>query len=173
MAWTSWIQPLARTCASPPAALAHAGVHCGRGDLLADGVGTTAAIFSVVDGVLLRPLSAPDPGQLVLVGERVPEMQQASRKFRFFDTPSAYLAWRERATDFQALAALQNTSFTLTGEGEPRVLDGARVTTDFFRVLGVTPELGRFFTTDDADATLRPVVISDACGARRSTRTLA
>src|SRR5512140_3475143 len=99
--------------------------------MLAVGVGSTTAIFSVVNGVLLRPLPFPDPQQLVLVGEQSPQLAQASHQFQFFDTPSAYLAWREQATDFQTLAALQATSFTLAGQegaGKPRVLDGARVT---------------------------------------------
>ena len=129
---------------------------------LALGIGATTAIFSVVNGVLLRPLPFPDPGQLVLVGERLPQMPQASEKFQFFDTPSAFLAWREQATDFQAMAALQSTSFTLTGQGEPRVLDGVRVTPEFFNVLDAKPELGRFFVPEDATATLHPVVITDA-----------
>ena len=67
---------------------------------LALGVGATTAIFSVVNGVLLRPLPFPYPEQLVLLGERVPAIPQL-RAFQFFDTPSAFRAWREQATDFR------------------------------------------------------------------------
>jgi predicted permease len=130
--------------------------------MLAIGVGATTAIFSVVNGVLLRPLPFPDPQQLVLVGEQSPQLQQASQQFQFFDTPSAILAWREQASDFQAMAALQSTSFTLAGRGEPRVLDGVRVTAEFFDVLEARPELGRFFVPADAADSSRPMVITDA-----------
>ncbi|HUH82009.1 MAG TPA: ADOP family duplicated permease, partial [Solirubrobacteraceae bacterium] len=130
--------------------------------MLAVGVGATTAIFSVVNGVLLRPLPFPDPQQLVLVGERSAQLAQASEQFQLFDTPSAVLAWREQATDFQAMAAVQGAAFTLTGQGEPRVLDGVRVTPAFFDVLDVKPELGRFFAPADAADGSHPMVITDA-----------
>ena len=130
--------------------------------MLAIGVGATTAIFSVVNGVLLRPLPVPHPQQLVLVGERVPQIPQASQKFQFFDTPSAFRAWQERASDFQAMAALQSTSFTLAGQGAPQLLDGVRVTPNFFDVLMAKPERGRFFAPADAADSSRPMVITDA-----------
>jgi putative ABC transport system permease protein len=130
--------------------------------MLAVGVGATTAIFSVVNGVLLRPLPFPDPQQLVLVGERSPQLPQASQQFQFFDTPSAILAWREQASDFRAMAALQRASFTLAVQGAPRALDGVAVTPSFFDVLQATPELGRFFAPADAADSSRPMVITDA-----------
>ncbi len=130
--------------------------------MLAVGVGATTAIFSVVNGVLLRPLPFPDPQQLVLLGERSPQAPQISQKFQLFDTPSAFLAWREQASEFEAMAALQSTSFTLAGQGAPQVLDGVRVTPSFFDVLRAKPELGRFFTPADAADSSRPMVITDA-----------
>ncbi len=130
--------------------------------MLAVGVGATTAIFSVVNGVLLRPLPFPDPQQLVLVGEQSPQLPPASQKFQFFDTPSAIFAWREHASDFRAMAALQGATFTLAGQGAPRVLDGVRVTPDFFDVLEAKPELGRLFAPADAADRSRPMVITDA-----------
>ena len=109
--------------------------------MLALGVGATTAMFSVVNGVLLQPLDLHDPGQLVLVGEQAPQIPGFD-KFPFFDTPSAFLAWRERATDFSGLAAIQGSSFTLAGAGRPRLLHGARVSSNFFDVLGVRAQLG-------------------------------
>lgn len=129
--------------------------------MLAVGVGASTAIFSLVNGVLLLPLPFPDPQQLMLVGERAPQIPGSDR-LAFIDTPSAFLAWQAQASDFQTLAALQMTSFTLTGEGQPRVLDGVRVTADFFDVLKAKPELGRLFTEADASDNSRPMVITDA-----------
>lgn len=130
--------------------------------MLAVGVGATTAIFSVVNSVLLRPLPFPDPQRLVLVGEQSPQLRQAAQNFRFFDTPSAVLAWQRQATDFQAMAALQRASFTLAGHGTPRALDGAAVTPNFFDVLQARPEIGRFFTSADAADSSHPIVITDA-----------
>ncbi|MDE3155267.1 MAG: ABC transporter permease [Acidobacteriota bacterium] len=129
--------------------------------MLALGVGATTAIFSVVNGVMLRPLPFRDPGQLVLVGERVPSIPGFDQ-FAYFDTPSAFFAWQKRATDFTGLAALQGNSFTLAGNGRPRQLHGARVTVNFFDVLEVRPQLGRLFAPPDETDTSRPMVITDA-----------
>src|SRR6478672_4827006 len=129
--------------------------------MLALGVGATTAMFSVVQGVLLKPLNFPDPEQLVLVGERVPQIP-GSEKFVYFDTPSAFFAWRRQATDFSGLSALQGSSFTLAGAGEPRLLHGARVTSNFFDVISAQPQLGRLFVTSDETDTSRPMVITDA-----------
>jgi putative ABC transport system permease protein len=129
--------------------------------MLALGVGATTAMFSVVNGVLLQPLDFHDPGQLVLVGERAPQIPGFD-KFPFFDTPSAFLAWRREATDFSGLAALQSSIFTLAGTGQPRLLHGARVSSNFFDVLGVRAQLGRLFALPDETDTSRPIVITDA-----------
>lgn len=123
------------------------------------GVGATTAMFSVVNGVLLRPLALRDPGQLMLVGERVPQVA-GSEKFAFFDTPAAFFAWRRQATDFSALAAIRSSSFTLTG-GRPLLLHGAHVSTNFFDLLGVRAQLGRLLAPPDETDTTRPMVITD------------
>ncbi|HET9217799.1 MAG TPA: hypothetical protein VFR18_12520 [Terriglobia bacterium] len=60
--------------------------------LLALGVGATTAMFSVVNGVLLRPLALPDPGQLMLIGERIPEMPQTAG-LEWFVNLAAFSAW--------------------------------------------------------------------------------
>jgi putative ABC transport system permease protein len=129
--------------------------------MLALGIGATTAMFSIVHGVLLQPLDFQDPGQLVLVGERVPEIP-GSEKFLYFDTPSAFFAWRRQASDFIGLGALQGSSFALTGVGEPRLLHGARVTANFFDVIGARPGVGRLFVTSDETDTSHPMVITDS-----------
>ena len=110
---------------------------------------------------MLRPLPFHDPGQLVLVGERAPQVPGLDR-FPYFDTPAAFLAWQRRATHFTGLAALQGNSFTLVGAGRPQLLHGARVTSNFFNVLEVRPQFGRLFVPDDETDTSRPMVITDA-----------
>ena len=130
--------------------------------MLGLGVGATTAMFSVVNGVLLQPLDFRDPGQLVLVGERVPQIAQFDSMSAFFDTPSAFLAWQREATDFSGLAAVQSSSFTLTGTGRPQLLHGARVTSNFFGVLGVPAQLGRLFAPPDETDLSDPIVITDA-----------
>lgn len=129
--------------------------------LMALGVGATTAMFSVINGVLLQPLDLPDPGQVVLVGETIPSQPAASAKFAYFVNPPAYRAWVARASDFAGLAALQSSSFALTGAGQPQLLHGARVTPNFFPVLQVHPALGRAFVAADASATTNPMIITD------------
>jgi predicted permease len=128
--------------------------------MLALGIGATTAMFSVVNGVLLRPLALNHPGQLVLVGETFPH--QASTGFHYFDTPSAFYAWRAHATDFSGFAAIQSNTFTLTGAGAPQLLHGAKVSASFFAVVGVHPALGRLLVPADTKNPARPIVLTDA-----------
>jgi len=128
--------------------------------MLALGVGSTTALFTVVNGVLLRPLSFHDPGQLVLVGERVPQ-EPGSEKFLWFDTPSAFLAWRREANDFSALSAIQSSSFTMMQADRPLLLHGAKVSTNLFELLGVHAQLGRLLEPPDETDASRPMVITD------------
>ena len=128
--------------------------------MLALGVGGATAMFSVVNGILLQPLNFRDSGQLVLVGERVPQITDLE-KFQFFDTPAAFFAWRRRADDFIGLSAIQSGQFTLMGAGQPQLLHGARVSGNFFDVLGVQSQLGRLLTADDEGDDTRPMVITD------------
>ncbi|MGH9474783.1 MAG: ADOP family duplicated permease [Terriglobales bacterium] len=129
--------------------------------LMALGVGATTAMFSVVNGVLLKPLDLPHPGQLVILGETVPQQPASSAKFAYFDSPAAYSAWTQRASDFTGLSALQSSTAALTGSGTPQLLYGARVTSNFFSVLQVRPVLGRAFVPADATATTHPMIITD------------
>jgi putative ABC transport system permease protein len=110
---------------------------------LALGVGANTAIFSVVNGVLLRPLPFKDPDRLVRLGEwsqQVPGMSVAYPNF---------LDWREQNHVFEGLAATQFDSYNLTGVDEPERLQGRNVSANFFDLLGVAPTLGRSFTADE------------------------
>ena len=122
------------------------------------GIGTTVAMFSVVNGVLLRPLPFPQPGRLFLVA--------LSPKSFFMPQPGmadvTYLQFRERDQTFQHLAAFSTYKGNLTGTADPVVLQVGSVTTEFFDVLGVGPAMGRtFLSADGNQGGEQTIVISD------------
>src|SRR6185437_4535756 len=129
--------------------------------MMALGVGATTAMFSVVNGVVLRPLALRDSGRLMLLGERIPEQPEASKKFAFFDTPSMFFAWRDQASDFSGMSAIQSASLTLANAGQPALLHGARVSANFFDVLGVGAALGRTLALGDENDSAKPIVLTD------------
>jgi len=121
--------------------------------ILALGIGANAAMFSVVDAVLLKPLPFPDPDRIVRVWEAPrPGATNATSAPDFDD-------WRRLATSFDAVAAEQWVSAALTGAGEPRRLRGKAVTADYFTVFGATLRFGRSFTPDDDQPGADPAVV--------------
>lgn len=128
--------------------------------LLALGVGATTAMFSVVNGVMLRPLALPQPGQLMLMGQTVPGIASPA-DFTWFVNPPEFEAWRRQATDFSGIAVLQSGNFTLTEGGRPRLLHGANVSSNFFQVLEVPVALGRGFVPADKTDPSHPIVLTD------------
>jgi len=125
---------------------------------LALGIGANAAIFGVVDAVLLRPLSFPHPDRLVEIWER----NQKSGDDHDSVMGANYLDWRSRSHVFEELAAHAGTSVNLTGIAEPERIRAARVSASLFPLLGVQPEIGRlFFPDEDQPGHQRVVVISD------------
>ncbi|HWS87819.1 MAG TPA: ABC transporter permease [Pyrinomonadaceae bacterium] len=113
---------------------------------LALGVGANTAIFSVVNGVLLRPLPFAEPERLVMVwmDNRVMGLREDLNSY-----PN-YVAWRDEGRAFEHLAAFTSSSPTLTSErGEPERLQGASATANFFGALRVQPALGRLFTAEE------------------------
>jgi predicted permease len=113
---------------------------------LALSIGANTTIFSVVNGVLLKPLPYPHPDRLVTLWETHPTWGP-------FVTvaPANFYDWRQQSTSFSRMAALDPyPDFILTGRGEPHRLAGAAVTADFFPLLGVHMALGRSFrATED------------------------
>jgi hypothetical protein len=84
-------------------------------------IGATTAVFSVVDGVLLKPLAYPDSQRLVVIEEIVPELVHL---YPVLPANARHFAvWRSRATSFDSLAAFQTLPLTLIGAGEPAQLD--------------------------------------------------
>ena len=131
---------------------------------LALGIGANTAIFSVVNTVLLRPLPYKDPERLVMVWE------DATRHGYPRDTPAAanFVDWRDQNQVFDAMSAIADTSFNLTGSGEPERLEGRRVSASLFPLLGVEPQLGRVFTAaEDQPGAQRVVLLSYALWQRR------
>jgi len=110
---------------------------------LALGIGATSAIFSVVNGVLLRPLPYPHPQSLVRVHEIV-------QKFgRFSVAPASFLDWRHQNTVFEHIAAFNSTGATLQTASGPERVQGALVSWDLFDLLQVAPALGRTFRAEE------------------------
>ncbi len=109
---------------------------------LALGIGANSAIFSVVNGVLLKPLPYPDPGRLVGV-YHVAEGHRAVMSGPNFTDVS------RMATSFESASVISTTRMILTGEGEPTRLPVARVSASLFDVLRVRPALGRTFNPDE------------------------
>lgn len=111
---------------------------------LAIGLAANTAIFSAIDGVLLKPLAYPHAGQLVAVQVFLPQFAQ-----RYPTIPvdaASYMAWSRQARSLAGIAAAEDRVVNLTGSGEPQRLNAARVTTNMFTVLGVQPMLGRNFS---------------------------
>ncbi len=112
---------------------------------LALGIGANTAIFSLVNAVLLRPLSFPDPDRLVIVWEEA--------SFAGFPqntpAPANYVDWRAQNQVFDEMAALDWRDFSLTGDGEPQKISAYGVTAGFFPLLGVKPMLGRTFLPEE------------------------
>ena len=118
---------------------------------LALGIGANAAIFSVVDGVLLRPLNFPEPDSIVRVFHTAPEDGYATSRGAF--SPQDFEDVQRDNSVYQDLAAYRfepgNSSSTLLGAGEPEEIETAHVSAEFFATLGVPAKLGRVPTADE------------------------
>ncbi len=127
---------------------------------LALGIGATTAIFTVVYGVLLRPLPFPDPDQVMAVSYQTPG-GGFWRELGVAD--SHYVALREADRSFESIATFGSAPATLTGVGDAVRLPAATVTPDFFHVLRTNAAIGRVFVAADAqEGGDRVVAIGDA-----------
>ena len=146
---------------------------------LAIGIGSTTAVFSVFDGVLLRSMPYPAAERLVMLGSvslRFPGLSPES--------PLNFLDWREQNGTFQDLIAADGATFDLIGGDAPERVNGASVAAGYFEMLGVAPAIGRTFAAADDIVGSEPVVVvshgfwqrrlgaaSDAIGSRIATAT--
>jgi putative ABC transport system permease protein len=133
--------------------LKHPGVSAIAVITLALGIGANTAIFSVVNAVLLNPLPYKEPDRLVSLWENVP----AHGRWR--TAPANFFDWKKQNTVFEDVAAFGSASMTLTGDGEPEQLLGARVSSGYFAVVGVEPALGRSFLPEEHEQGKDQVVI--------------
>ena len=123
---------------------------------LALGAGATTAVFSVVHAVLIRPLPYPEANRLV-------ELFESNSSASLRVSALNYLSWAERSKSFDAIAAFGNTGLTLTGEGDPDLLNGSIVTASLFDVLRISPVVGRTLRPDDEHrGSSRVAVLSEA-----------
>jgi len=111
--------------------------------MLALGIGATTVIFSVVNGVLLRPLRYRQPEQLYVVREIVPELSQTYPSFPA--NLASFRVWQHECHSFDDVAIVKPESMTLTGYGNPEQISGGRASANLFDVLGVRTALGRQF----------------------------
>ncbi|MGH9791962.1 MAG: ADOP family duplicated permease [Candidatus Acidiferrales bacterium] len=135
---------------------------------IALGIGASTAVFSVVYGVVLRPLPYPEPERLVNLWGSFERLGLA----RAFVVAANYRDWREQNRSFEGLALVRHIgNFNLTGSGEPERVQGARVTASLFHVLRIKPALGRPFREEEEQIGREQVVIlSDALWTRRFGR---
>lgn len=120
---------------------------------LALGIGANTAVFSLVDGVVLRPLPFDESGELLEVGH------QDGQGDRLGMSQGLYLVYDEHARTLEGIALHQGTTANLMADGEPERVTGEAVTPGFFEILRADPALGRTFSEEEGGPGGEPVVI--------------
>src|ERR1051325_2758540 len=122
---------------------------------LALGIGANTAIFTVVNAILLRPLPFQQPDRLVMTYGMDPKIGEDKIPLSVAD----YLDWRSQNQVFESMAAFSTNRFNYMSEETPEQILGARVTADFFTVLGAQAEMGRVFQHEEDQPGAEPVVV--------------
>jgi putative ABC transport system permease protein len=126
---------------------------------LALGIGANTAVFTVVNGTLLRPLAYPDSDRLANLRTILPFFPE----FRLGDSSADITEIRAQNNALEGIAMFRGWQMNLSGDGEPQVEDAVRATPDFFALLGAAPARGRIFTNEELEPGKDGVVIlSDA-----------
>jgi putative ABC transport system permease protein len=123
---------------------------------LAVGIGANAAVFTIVNGVLLRALPYANPAELIAIFEKIPGAPVD--KFDF-SAPDFEIV-RDNARSFAGMFAYRSSTFELSGTGESERVIGTRISPEMFGVLGVSPLIGRALTSEDDRSNANVVVIS-------------
>ena len=126
---------------------------------LALGIGATTAIFSIVEGVLLRPLPFAEPGRLVALGDRLEGVDYDEGVMPYVTAPGMGIYMRD-THGFSSLGGYQQTSYELSGQGEPEQVNASRLTAGIFPTLGVSPIMGRVFTEQEDTGSAQVALIS-------------
>jgi predicted permease len=126
--------------------------------IMACGIGASAAVFCILDSVLLRPYAFRDPGRIVIWREMV---QEAAKEYPTVpDNYRHFVFLRSHVNSIQDAALVQNASFAVSVGGDhPRIEKGLNVSPNFFSVLGATPMIGRTFLPEEAQAGRNDVVV--------------
>ncbi|HVZ82230.1 MAG TPA: ABC transporter permease [Terracidiphilus sp.] len=131
---------------------------------LAVGIGANTVVFSVVDGVLLKPLNYPHPERLAGIWHRTTAMDIPHLSM----APFFYFIYREQNTAFEDIGLYSGDSVSVTGMGQPEHVEGLDVTDGTLPLLGAKPVLGRLFTRqDDAPNSPKTVILSYGYWQRR------
>ena len=129
---------------------------------LALGIGVNTAMFSLVNGVLLRPLPYRNANRLTMVWEKSRDGSTENVGY------ATYLDWKSQNKSFEQLAIYSSWQPVLQVSGEPEQLNGLRVTSNYFRTLGVHPEIGRdFLPEEDSPNTNKVVILSHSLWQRK------
>lgn len=131
---------------------------------LALGIGATTAVFSLIDGILLRPLPFSDPERLVMLGDRIGNGVGMTVTARDIGTYSS------ATSAFSSMGGFDGSTYELSGGESPEEIAGARLTASVFPTLGVPPELGRVFSKQEDEGHQPVAVISDALWQNRYHR---
>jgi putative ABC transport system permease protein len=133
---------------------------------LAVGIGANTAIFSLVNGVLLRPLDYREPERLVAISQASPKFLKLYPALPV--NIATLLEWRKHSSPFESIGAYRNTALSLTGSGQPELITGAAVSANIFHVLGVASRLGReFLDNEDRSGQDQVVILADSLWRRR------
>ena len=128
---------------------------------LALGIGANTAIFSVVEGVLIKPLAFPKAQELVGVWHLAPGVQGISGNVNC--SPTMYFTYREESHTFQDIGIWSNGGISVTGLGEPEQVRTVNVTYGTLQALGVQPAVGRWFSQeDDTPGTPETVILTNS-----------
>ncbi len=125
---------------------------------LALGIGATTAIFSIVEGVLLRPLPFPDQTRLVTLGDILEGVDYGGGAPGV--TAPGVRTYIRDTRSFSSLGGYQPSSYELSGQGEPAQINAARLTASMFPALGVSPLMGRAFTQQEDEGSEQVAVLS-------------
>jgi predicted permease len=127
--------------------------------MLAFGIGATTAIFSIVEGVLLRPLPFPDPSRLMVLADRLEGADLGGNGEAGVTVPDI-IAYTRDTKSFDALGGYTGTAYELSGAGQAAQVNASRQTAGVFSALRVEPQLGRVFTAEEDQKRVQVAVLS-------------